>query len=107
MKPYLEDKDAVLAEAGSSMEGLSEEEAAARLARDGLNRLKEGEKESLLRKFLGELKDPMTIVLIIAAMVSAITALYAGESLTDPSRGKVLENAPSFTVSGCRKRRFP
>ena len=83
MKPYLEDKEAVLAEAGSSMEGLSEEEAAARLARDGHNKLKEGEKESLLRKFLGELKDPMTIVLIIAAVVSAITALYAGESLTD------------------------
>ena len=47
MKPYLEDKEAVLAEAGSSMEGLSEEEAAARLARDGHNKLKEGEKESL------------------------------------------------------------
>ena len=83
MKPYLEEKEAVLAEAGSSMEGLSEEEAAARLNRDGPNRLKEGKKESLLRKFLGELKDPMTIVLIIAAVVSAVTALYAGESLTD------------------------
>ena len=83
MKPYLEEKEAVLAEAGSSMEGLSDEEAAVRLVRDGHNKLKEGEKESLLRKFLGELKDPMTIVLIIAAVVSAITALYAGESLTD------------------------
>ena len=83
MKPYLEEKEAVLAETGSSMEGLSDEEAAVRLVRDGHNKLKEGEKESLLRKFLGELKDPMTIVLIIAAVVSAITALYAGESLTD------------------------
>ena len=83
MKPYLEDKETVLAEAGSSMEGLSDEEAARRLERDGLNRLKEGEKESLFGKFLGELKDPMTIVLIIAAIVSAVTALYAGESLTD------------------------
>ena len=83
VKPYLEEKEAVLAEAGSSMEGLSDEEAAARLNRDGPNRLKEGKKESLLRKFLGELKDPMTIVLIIAAVVSAVTALYAGESLTD------------------------
>ena len=83
MKPYLEEKEAVLAEAGSSMEGLSDEEAAVRLVRDGHNKLKEGEKESLIRKFLGEMKDPMTIVLIIAAVVSAITALYAGESLTD------------------------
>ena len=83
MNPYLEEKEAVLAGTGSSMEGLTEAEAAARLTRDGPNKLKEGEKESLLRKFLGELKDPMTIVLIIAALVSAITALYAGESLAD------------------------
>ena len=83
MKPYLEEAEAVLAETGSSMEGLSDEEAGARLKRDGPNRLKEGEKESLVSRFLGELKDPMTIVLIIAAVISAVTALYAGESLTD------------------------
>ena len=83
MNPYLEEKEAVLAEAGSSMEGLSDEEAAARLNRDGPNKLKAGEKESLFRKFLGELRDPMTVVLIIAALVSAVTAVYAGESLTD------------------------
>ena len=83
MNPYLEDKETVLAEAGSSMQGLTDEEAAARLTRDGPNRLKEAKKESLVSKFFGELKDPMTIVLIIAAAVSAVTALYAGESLTD------------------------
>ena len=83
MKPYLEETDAVLAELGSGTEGLTDGEAAARLTRDGPNKLKEGEKESLLRKFIGELRDPMTIVLIIAALVSAVTALYAGESLTD------------------------
>ena len=83
MIPYLEEKEAVLAETGSSMKGLSEEEAAERLAKDGPNKLKEGEKVSLLRRFLGELKDPMTIVLIVAALVSAVTAVYAGESLTD------------------------
>ena len=48
MKPYLEDKETVLAETGSSMEGLTEEEAGARLAKEGPNRLKEGEKESLV-----------------------------------------------------------
>ena len=83
MKAYLEDKDAVLAEAGSSMQGLTEEEAAARLASEGPNKLKEAKKDSLFKKFLGQLKDPMTIVLIIAAAVSAVTAVYAGESLTD------------------------
>ncbi len=83
MKAYLEEKEAVLAELGSSMEGLADGEAAARLERDGLNKLQEAKKESLVMKFLGELKDPMTIVLIIAALVSAVTAIYAGESLTD------------------------
>ena len=83
MKPYLEEKETVLAEMGSAMEGLTDEEASARLLRDGPNKLKEGQKDSLLRKFLGELKDPMTLVLIAAALVSAVTALYAGESLTD------------------------
>ena len=83
MKFYLEEKEAVLAETGSSMEGLTDAEAAARLAKNGPNKLKEGKKDSLLKKFIEELKDPMTIVLIIAAVVSAITALYAGESLTD------------------------
>ena len=83
LKAYLEDRDAVLAELGSSMAGLDDAEAASRLASGGPNKLKEAKKESLLSRFLGELKDPMTIVLIIAAVVSAVTAVYAGESLTD------------------------
>ena len=83
MKPYLEEKEAVLSELGSSMAGLTDAEAAARLTRSGPNKLKEGRKDSLFVKFLGELKDPMTVVLIVAAAVSAVTALYAGESLTD------------------------
>ena len=51
MNPYLEDKETVLAETGSSMQGLTDEEAAARLTRDGPNRLKEAKKESLISKF--------------------------------------------------------
>ena len=83
LKPYLEEKEVVFSETGSSMAGLTDAEAAERLAQNGPNRLKEGKKDSLLVKFLGELKDPMTLVLIVAAAVSAVTALYAGESLTD------------------------
>ncbi len=83
MKPYLDESEAVLKELGSSMKGLTDEEAAARLTRDGPNKLKEGKKDSLLKKFFAELRDPMTIVLIVAAAVSAVTALYAHESLAD------------------------
>ena len=45
MKPYLTETEAVLANLGSSPEGLSDQEAAQRLTRDGPNRLKEGKKE--------------------------------------------------------------
>ena len=77
------EKDAVLSELASSMEGLTDAEAASRLAKDGPNKLREAKKDSLLKKFLSELKDPMTVVLIVAALVSAVTAIYAHESLTD------------------------
>ncbi len=53
MKPYLAEKEDVLAEVGSSMQGLSDAEAAARLTRYGPNKLKEGKKDSLIVKFLG------------------------------------------------------
>ena len=49
MKAYLKEKEAVLAELGSSMEGLSDGEAAERLNRDGPNKLKEGKKVSLVK----------------------------------------------------------
>ena len=83
MKPYLENAETVLNEMGSSMQGLSDAEASQRLGKYGPNKLKEAKKESLLMKFLTEFRDPMTIVLIIAAGVSAVTAIYAGESLAD------------------------
>ena len=48
MKPYLEEKEAVLSQTGSSMTGLSDAEASERLKRNGPNKLKEGKKDSLL-----------------------------------------------------------
>ncbi len=83
MKPYLKEKENVIQEIGSSMEGITDEEAASRLKKHGPNKLKEAEKDSLFKKFMGELKDPMTIVLLVAALVSAVTAIYGGESLAD------------------------
>ena len=83
MKPYLETREETLKRLESSETGLSASEAGARLGKHGPNKLREAEKESLLKRFLGELKDPMTLVLIAAAIVSAVTAIYAGESLAD------------------------
>ena len=83
MKAYLEDVNGVLKAQETGADGLSEREAAARLEKYGPNRLKEGEKVSLLRRFLSELADPMIIILIIAAAVSGVTAVIAHESFAD------------------------
>ncbi len=83
MKPYLEAWEDALKALDSTSNGLAAADAAQRLNRYGLNKLREAQKVSLLRRFLGELKDPMTLVLIAAAIVSAVTAIYAGESLAD------------------------
>ncbi len=83
MEPYLETWEETLKRLGTSRDGLSEEAAAAKLKEAGPNKLREAKKESVVVKFLNELKDPMTLVLIGAAAVSAATAVYAGESLAD------------------------
>lgn len=83
MKEYLESVEEVLKEQNSSEQGLSSQEAEKRLAEFGRNRLEEGKKESLLKRFLNELADPMIIILIVAAVISGITAAYEGESFAD------------------------
>ena len=83
MKYYLEETGQVLDELGSSPSGLSAAEAKKRLAENGKNKLKEGKKPSLLRRFLAQLADPMILILLAAALVSGVTAVYAGESFAD------------------------
>lgn len=83
MKAYLESCEAVLRALNTSQEGLTAEEAGRRLAQYGPNKLQEGRKKSLLARFLAELADPMTLILIAAAVISGVTAFYAGESFAD------------------------
>lgn len=83
MKAYLESCEDVLREQKSSPEGLTTVEAQKRLAQTGPNKLQEGKKKSLFARFMGELADPMTIILIVAAIISAVTAVYSGDSFTD------------------------
>ncbi|MCH1984061.1 calcium-translocating P-type ATPase, PMCA-type [Ruminococcus sp. OA3] len=83
MKAYLETYDSVLEEQDSDFNGISSQEAARRLGQFGKNRLKEGKHKNLLQRFLKQLVDPMIIILIAAAVVSAITAAYSGESFAD------------------------
>ncbi len=69
----------VLQELGSGPQGISSAEAAKRLEQYGPNKLKEAKKISLAQRFLNQLKDPMLIILMIAALVSALTGVLSGE----------------------------
>ncbi|MGN1201870.1 MAG: cation-transporting P-type ATPase, partial [Eubacterium sp.] len=79
MKEYLKNTAQVFDEVGSGEGGLTSAEAAKRLETNGKNKLAEGKKESLLHRFLKQLADPMIIILIVAAVISAVTATFGGE----------------------------
>ncbi|MEE0220315.1 MAG: HAD-IC family P-type ATPase, partial [Streptococcus sp.] len=78
---YTQSSEEVLKNLDSSVEGLSTAQAQERLANYGRNELEEGEKRSLLAKFLDQFKDLMIIILLVAAALSVITEGMDG--LTD------------------------
>ena len=80
MNPYCKDIQDVLEDVGSTAEGLSAQQAQERLAKYGPNKLKEAEKLSLFQRFVEQLKDPMLIILLAAAAVSALTGMLSGHS---------------------------
>lgn len=68
-------EDEVLMELSTDPErGLSSEEAEHRLERYGSNRLQGAEKDSLFKRLLNQLKDPMILVLLAAAALSLISS---------------------------------
>ncbi|MBO6014298.1 MAG: calcium-translocating P-type ATPase, PMCA-type [Oscillospiraceae bacterium] len=75
MKYYCEEREQVLASLNSGENGLSSAEAEKRLAENGKNKLAEPEKESLFRKFIRSLADPMIIMLIVAAGIQAVVTV--------------------------------
>ncbi|MCR4846237.1 MAG: cation-translocating P-type ATPase [Eubacterium sp.] len=83
MKYYLESFGKVLEEQATTPGGLSQEEAKNRLEKFGENKLVEKEKESVIKKFFKELCEPMTIILIVAAIISAVTAILSNDSIAD------------------------
>ncbi len=79
-KTYTMSTQEVLQNLGVDENGLTSQQARERLEKYGPNKLKEGEKPTLLQRFLAQLKDPMLIILMIAAAVSALTGMLSGES---------------------------
>ena len=79
-KTYTQSAADVLRDLGVGAEGLTTAQAQERLEKYGPNKLKEAEKPTLLQRFLAQLRDPMLIILMIAAGVSALTGMLAGEN---------------------------
>lgn len=77
---YKRPSEEVLESLSTSSDGLSDEEAKKRLEQYGPNKLKEAKKPNIFQRFLAQLKDPMLIILLVAAGVSAITGVVSGES---------------------------
>ena len=83
-KIYTQSTEEVLHDLGATTEGLSTAEAQQRLAKYGPNKLKEAEKATWFQRFMAQLKDPMLIILMIAALVSAATTVLDFLQLPEP-----------------------
>ena len=94
MEYYRESANQALEALQSRREGLSSEEAQQRQKQYGPNRLAEAKKDSVLVRFFKQMNDPMTLILIAAAILSGITAAYAHESFSD-----VIKDFASFFAS--------
>lgn len=82
-KEYTQTKEQVLEGLRTDRQGLSAQEAEKRLREHGENRLKEAEKLTLFQRFVQQLKDPMLLILLAAAAVSAVTNILSHESFTE------------------------
>ncbi|MGI6083978.1 MAG: cation-translocating P-type ATPase [Acetivibrionales bacterium] len=70
MRHYFESLSTVLEQQKTSRNGLDTTQATERLNRYGKNKLAEGKKKSLIARLLGQMADPMVLVLIAAAVIS-------------------------------------
>lgn len=82
-KYWLEDAGQVMADLGTGENGLSGEEAEERLKKYGHNKLKEAPKDSAMKRFLAQMKDPMIVILLVAAFISAVLDVIEGKTPYD------------------------
>ena len=85
MKEYLRSSQEVLNELNTNENGLTTEEAEKRLEENGKNKLAEGKKETLFVRFLKQLSEPMTIILLVAAVISAVIEFVEAGGFTFPT----------------------
>lgn len=81
MIPYLIKKDEIIKQLETDpVNGLTSSSALSRLEQYGKNKLKEPKKKSNIQRFFDQFKDVMIVILIIAAIISFIVAIYEKEA---------------------------
>ena len=83
MQQYLMHPEEVFSAVQSAPHGLSADEAQRRFCQNGPNKLAEGKKIPMIVRFLQQMKDPMILILLAAALISGVTAVIEGESFAD------------------------
>ena len=83
MRYYAEKIETVLEEIKSTEEGLSSSVAEKRLTENGPNQLKKAKKKNGFVRFLEQFKDPMILILLVAAVISAVTSVMQHEFPSD------------------------
>ncbi len=107
-KPYQLSVDEVLKNLRSQSSGLTQNEASARLARDGANALPEKAGKPAWLRFLTHFHDVLIYVLIAAAALTAImghwvdTAVILGVAVINALIGHVQENNAEKSLKGIR-----
>lgn len=107
-KPYQLSVDEVLNNLQSQSSGLTQNEASARLARDGANALPEKAGKPAWLRFLSHFHDVLIYVLIAAAALTAImghwvdTAVILGVAVINALIGHVQENNAEKSLKGIR-----
>ena len=85
MKHYLMSVSDVFEKTQSSEAGLTTAEAEKRLQENGKNKLAEAKKVSTFSRFIDQLKDPMIIILLVAAVISAATEMIEAGGFVTPT----------------------
>ena len=111
--PHSMKGEEVLKRLSAPSEGLSEQEAAARLTAVGANRLAEPEKEGLLFRMLRQFRDPLIYILLVAAAVTASlkewvdTGVILAVVILNGLIGFIQEGKAQEALAGIRKMLSP
>jgi Ca2+-transporting ATPase len=110
---HMREAEEVLKELDTSAEGLSNEEAARRLAEYGPNKLEEGKKKSLFGIFIAQFQDFMIWILIAAALISGFlgewvdTLIIAAVVILNAVMGTVQESRAEAALEALKEMAAP